>query len=278
MTLRTFLKKYTFVKRSYFSVMMPPRHFLASLFVVTILVLLAFSTLKYLQIPAGTLVDWVIGISIFWWLSAIVTIPWNMHYAAKRILTDASLSAEKGITINPEHVSYAGKLAKRFLWLAILLHLCTAIALYLLAYFEVTAIGYWASVAALLLTFFRPLQQAYEHLAYRLSAMAHQIRYPRDDVYELDRKLTELQTKVDQIVSQVDTTNEDSWAYKHEKTQSRLIESVNQLRNALDDLGMQNKREHELLARRSEEEMARLSEDAQFLNQVRDIIRFFKKA
>ena len=258
--------------------MMPPRNFLISLSVITILVLAAFSVLKSLQIPAGTLIDWVIGISIFWWLSAIVTIPWNMHYTAKRILTEASVSSEKGITVNPEHVLYAGKLAKRFLWLAILLHLCTAIALYFLAYFHVTAIGYWASVAALLLTFLRPLQQAYEHLAYRLSAISQQIRYPREDVYELSRKVTEMQGSINWINGLMDPNNEESWARKQEKAQVKITDSLEQLRNALDDFRMLNKREHELLARKSEEEMARLSEDAQFLNQVRDIIHFFKKA
>ncbi len=258
--------------------MMPPRNFLISLSVITILVLVGFSVLKSLQIPAGTLVDWVIGISIFWWLSGIVTIPWNMHYTAKRILTDASLSSEKGITVNPEHVSYARKLAKRFLWLAISLHLCTVVALYFLAYFNVTAIGYWASVAALLLTFLRPLQQAYEHLAYRLSTISHQIRYPREDVYELSRRVTELQGNMNHVTSLIDTHNEESWASKQEKAQAKLMDSLEQLRNAMDDFRTLNKREHELLARKSEEEMARLSEDAQFLNQVRDIIHFFKKA
>ena len=157
---------------------MPPRNFLISIALITVLV--AFSVLQTLGIPAGTLIDWVIGISIFWWLNAIVTIPWNMHYTARHILTEAAVSSEKGITVNPAHVLYAGKVAKRFLWLAVLLHVCTAIALYLLAYFQITAIGYWASVATLLLTLFRPLQRADEHLAHRLSTISQQIRYPRE--------------------------------------------------------------------------------------------------
>ncbi|MES2731007.1 MAG: hypothetical protein V4714_04635 [Bacteroidota bacterium] len=258
--------------------MMPPRSFLISLTVLTILVLAAFTVLKQLQIPAGALVDWVIGISIFWWLSAVVTIPWNMHYTAKSILTDASISATKGIAVNQEHVLYAGKLAKRFFWLAIVLHICTAVGLYFLAYFQITAIGYWASVAALLLTFLRPLQQAYEHLVHRLSAMAHQVRYPRDDVYELDRKVTELQGNMNWVTGLLDATKEDSWASKQEKAHTKVLDSLEKLTNAMDDFRILNKREHELLARKSEEEMARLSEDAQFLNQVRDIIQFFKKA
>jgi hypothetical protein len=258
--------------------MMPPRSFLISLTVLTILVLAAFTVLKELNIPAGALVDWVIGISIFWWLSAVVTIPWNMHYTAKSILNDASISATKGITVNQEHVSYAGKLAKRFFILAIVLHIFTAVALYFLAYFQITAIGYWASVAALLLTFLRPLQQAYEHLVLRLSSMAHQVRYPRDDVYELDRKVTELQGNMNWVTSLIDTAKEDSWASNQDKAQAKVIAKLEKLTNALEDFKTLNKREHELLSRRSEEEMARLSEDAQFLNQVRDIIQFFKKA
>jgi hypothetical protein len=258
--------------------MMPPRSFLISVALITILVLAAFSVLKTLDMPAGTLIDWVIGISIFWWLSAIVTIPWNMHYTAKRILTESAVSSEKGITVNPSHVKYAGKLAKRFLWLAVLLHVCTAIALYLLAYYQITAIGYWASVATLLLTLFRPLQRAYEHLALRLSDISHQIHYPREDVYELSKRVKEMQSDVDWVTNQLDTDKKDSWASNQEKAQAKISAGLDQLRSALDDLALQNKREHELLARKSADEMARLSEDAQFLNQVRDIIQFFKKA
>jgi uncharacterized protein YoxC len=258
--------------------MMPPRSFLISVALITILVLAAFSVLKTLDMPAGTLIDWVIGISIFWWLSAIVTIPWNMHYTAKHILTEAAVSSEKGITVNPAHVQYAGKLAKRFLWLAVLLHVCTAIALYLLAHFQITAIGYWASVATLLLTLLRPLQRAYEHLAHRLSNITHQIHYPREDVYELSQRINKMQSNLNEVLKKVDTTREESWASQQEKAQAKLSAGLDQLRSALEDLALQNKREHELLARKSADEMAKLSEDAQFLNQVRDIIQFFKKA
>ncbi len=46
----------------------------------------------------------------------------------------------------------------------------------------------------------------------------------------------------------------------------------------LETLKVENKTEHELLARKSEEAIAQLSEDSQFLNHAREIIRFFKKA
>jgi hypothetical protein len=43
-------------------------------------------------------------------------------------------------------------------------------------------------------------------------------------------------------------------------------------------LAQLNRKEHEALARQSAAEIAKLSEDAQFLNQVRELIRFFKSA
>lgn len=228
--------------------------------------------------PAGELVDWVIGISIFWWLSIIVTIPWNMHFTAKGILSEAAISTERGIPINEKHVAYARKLAKRFLILAIILHIVTVVGLYLLTYFQVTAIGYWASGAALLLTFLRPAQRAYDHLVHKLSTLSHEMRYPREDIFETHTRVVALEAKMNKVYTMLNTDEEDSWASKQEKAQKKVYDSVNQLRNAMEDLSLKNKREHELLARRSEEEMARLSEDAQFLNQVRDIIQFFKKA
>lgn len=46
----------------------------------------------------------------------------------------------------------------------------------------------------------------------------------------------------------------------------------------LEELTRTNAREHEALARQTAQEIAKLSEDARFLNQVRELIRFVKDA
>ena len=53
-----------------------------------ILLLLIFAILQWLDIPAGSFIDWVIAIATFEWLLLIVTVPWNIHFEAKEVLAD----------------------------------------------------------------------------------------------------------------------------------------------------------------------------------------------
>ncbi len=248
------------------------------IFAVTILVLIAFAVLKYLQIPAGTLIDWVVGIAAFWWLTGITTIPWNMHFAAKEVLLEAQTSSQKGIQVNATDVGYAQRLSKRFLLIAIALHIISAVVLYLLAYYGVTAMGYLASLAAILLTFVRPLYRLYDYIVHRLQLIRHEIKYPRDDVYELGNKLEKMVGKVKELEATLDFSKEESWAGKQQAWITYLNGKLTELVKDTERMQQQNEKEHEQLARRSEQEIAKLSEDAQFLNQVRELIRFVKSA
>lgn len=245
---------------------------------VTMLVLIVFAVLKYLQIPAGTLIDWVIGIAAFWWLTGITTIPWNMHFAAKEVLLDAKTSSDKGIKVNTTDVAYAQKLSKRFLWIAIALHIISAVVLYLLAFFNVTAVGYLASIASIGLTFVRPLSRLYDYIVHRLQIIRHEMQYPRDDVHELSTKLNSIFNTVRDLEIKMDLNYDDSWASQQQALLTKVNEKVMALGDAMEQFQQQNRREHDQLARRTEQDIAKLSEDAQFLNQVRELIRFVKSA
>ncbi|RTQ48873.1 hypothetical protein EJV47_14850 [Hymenobacter gummosus] len=254
------------------------RGFLGILTVLTILVLLLFTGLRLLQLPVGTLIDWVTGIGVFWWLAGVVVLPWDTHFAAKDVLEDARESRAKGIAVNEETVTFARRLARRFLWLAIGLHVFTAVVLYLLAYYQLTAVGYAASAAALLLTFVRPGQRAYAHLTRRLQTLSHQIRYPREDVVELRERVLALETDLQLATASLDQAEPGSWAYEQVQAQAHLRQQLDRLDARLEELTRQNSRDHEALARQAAADIARLSEDAQFLNQVRELIRFVKSA
>ncbi len=257
---------------------MLPRNFLPSLFSITIMVLLTFGVLRYMQVPAGELVDWVIGVAIFWWLMIIVTLPWNMHFAAKEVLAQAKQSKDKAIKVNVDDVAYAEKLSKRFFRVAIVLHLISAVALALLAYFNITSLGYISAVAALLLTILRPSMRMYEYVAARLSLITHEIKHPREDVAELRAKVDEWESRLQSLEYQLNTSQKDSFAYQQERTNASLEKDMKQLRSTLENLRAKNDSDHDQLGRKAESVIAKLSEDAQFLNQVRDIIKFFKQA
>ncbi len=253
-------------------------YFLPSLFSITLLVLIAFSVLQWLNMPVGTLVDWVIGIAVAWWLLAITVIPWNMHFTAKEVVHEAAASTDKGIPVNPKDVAYAARLAKGFFWLSISLHFISAVALYLLAYYQITPLGYLAALAALLLTFLRPLHRLYAHIAHRLQQVRQQITYPREDVHELRGKVTMLEEGVAKLTTQLNTEDEYSWASQVQRDMTDLKARIEKVHVLMDEAQLQNAKEHERLARKGEADLARLSEDAQFLNQVRDLVRFIKQA
>jgi hypothetical protein len=70
-------------------------------------VVLMFGLLRWLGMPAGHLLDWVIGVASFWWLLVVVTIPWNIHFEARHVLAEAAGSRERGIAVNEAHLAYA---------------------------------------------------------------------------------------------------------------------------------------------------------------------------
>jgi ABC-type multidrug transport system fused ATPase/permease subunit len=252
--------------------------FVAMLFFLAIGALILFFGLSWLHVPVGSLIDWLIGVAIVWWLGVVTTLPWNAHFAALRVVEEAQASRDEGIVVNEEHVAFAWRMATRFRTLAIGLHLLTAAVLFVLAYFQVIAVGYLAAVAALALTFARPAARAYEHLAERLRLMQHQVRYPREDVMELRNRVQELESQLKTINTSLDASETDSWAHTLAHSQAAVQRRLDRLDSLLEELTRANAREHEALARQTAQEIAKLSEDARFLNQVRELIRFVKDA
>lgn len=243
-----------------------------------VLVLLAFGVLQWLQIPTGNLVDWIIGIASFWWLFAIVTVPWNIHFEAREVIAEAAISQEKRIPVDRKQLDYVKKLSRWSILLAIALHVLSAIGLYWLAATGISAVGYVSSGATLLLTALRPAIRAYQYLAMRLAAIRQQIQYPREDVLELRGRFNNLENLVAEIEKKLDLQNPDSWAAKQEEKCQENRQGLARLQALLEQFQATNKVEHEQLSREARNAIAQLTEDSQVLNQVREIIRFFKTA
>lgn len=241
-------------------------------------VLLVFGILKWLQIPTGSFLDWVIAVAIFEWLLAIVTIPWNIHFEAKEVIAEATESTEKGIKIEQKQVNYAQVIAKRSLFAAITLHLISAIGFYTLAVLGISAIGYLGSVAALLLTILRPAVRAYQYLAARLTMIRQQVKYPREDILELRHRFRELEATVQRIEENLNPEYPDSWVARQQRQGEAIRHDLNRIAANLEELKATNQAEHNRLSREAEQAIAQLSTDGQFLDHVREIIRFFKSA
>lgn len=243
---------------------------------VGLLSLIVFFILRWLEIPAGSLADWLIGIAIFYWLLTIVTIPWNVYFESKEVIAEADVSDSKGIPVDMKQISYVQKVAKWAIFIAIALHLISAVVLYLLAFFEISVIGYISSIAALLLTFLRPAIRTYQYLANRLSTIRQQIKYPREDVVELRTRVKSLEVKVNNLEKELNFENNKSFASLQQKQISELKEKIEELTNYYRDLSTNNNLEHKQILQQSQNALAQLTEDSQFLGNVREIIRFFK--
>ncbi|MBD2526883.1 hypothetical protein [Nostoc sp. FACHB-133] len=252
--------------------------FISSIAGIVVVVLAAFGLLQWLHIPAGNFLDWVIGGASFWWLLVIVTVPWNVHFQAKEVLAEAAQSTEKGIPVDEKQVKYVTSLAKRSLWVAIALHLFSAVGLYTLAATGISTVGYISSGAALLLTILRPAIRAYEYLYARLAMIRQEWKYPREDIFELRDRFSILEQKIQLLEDQLNPEQ----PYSLPATQQRFAEETRRdlarIAANFEELRATNQTEHERLAREARTAIAQLSTDGQFLDHVHEIIRFFKTA
>ncbi|MBD2500390.1 hypothetical protein [Anabaena azotica] len=252
--------------------------FVSSITGIVVTVLLAFGILQWLHIPAGNFLDWIIGGASFWWLLVIVTVPWNVHFQAKQVLAEAAQSRERDIPVDERQVQYVQSLARRSLWIALGLHLFSTIGLYTLAATGISSVGYIGSGAALLLTILRPAIRAYEYIYARLTMISEEWKYPREDIVELRHRFVELEEKVRVLEDQFNLEQPYSLAATQQRFADETRKDLAKIAANLEELRATNHNEHERLTREARNAIAQLSTDGQFLDHVREIIRFFKTA
>lgn len=245
---------------------------------LALIILAGYGVVSWADIAAIQFIDWIIGIAIFGWLVTITTVPWNIHFQAREVVAEITLSLERGIQIDPEQRQYAVMVGRRSLWVALGLHGVSAVGLFALAWWHVSAIGYFGSLAALLLTVLRPSIRAYYFLAKRLSMIQRQCNYPREDVLELRGRMAMQEKLVENLSQRLNLGDPNSWISGQQKQWKSVRQDLTRVRKTLETLRVNNQVEHTQLAKNAENAIAQLSEDGQFLNQVRDLIRFVKTA
>jgi hypothetical protein len=241
-------------------------------------VLLVFGLLRWLGMPTGQLLDWVIGLVSFWWLLVVVTIPWNMHFGARQVLVEAAESRRRGIVVEASHLAYVRRWIGWSLLAAVALHLASALALYALAAVEISAIGYLGAAAALLLTGLRPAVAGYSYVSERLRAIGNAVRYPREDVVSLRSDLSVALERLTAVEHALNSAEAGSFAARQAALLGELRQDIERLRLAQDELRAANAAEHARLAREAEQAVARITADGQVLDHVRELVRFFKSA
>ncbi len=240
--------------------------------------LLAFGLLNWFQIPAGNLWDWAVGIGIFEWTILIVTVPWNIYFKAKAVAQTGTESQLQGMDVPERQIQYAKGVATKSLFVAIGLHLGTAIALYLLAANGITSLGYWSSIGVLLLTLLRPAISTYEYLATRLSEMQNQFLYPREDIFDLRERFGRLEDRVRELTDRFNPDDNESWVSQQNYRWETNREEIAKLTVSIANLKATNESEHQRLAQEAKQAISQITVDGQFLEHARELIRFFKEA
>jgi hypothetical protein len=246
--------------------------------VLLLLAAVIFGVLNFFQITAGHLLDWVLGIAILEWLLVIVTVPWNVYFAAKQASETAIDSQRRGIAIEERQLRYIQTICQRSLVTAVALHLLSAGGLYWIAQAGWTPLGYLGAGAALLLTVLRPAISTYEYLAERLRAIQQEFSYPREDIREVRDRVRQLEDELKFLQVKLDENDVDSWLSNQMQRWQKNQSEVASWNAQMQELRASNQLDHDRLSREAQQAISQLTVDGQFLDHVREIIRFFKTA
>jgi hypothetical protein len=228
----------------------------------------------------------VIGLG---WLAGLVTLPWNLYFAAHRALAGMTVSRERGISVRDADEAEAGRLARRMLGFAIGAHVGTAIAAALIAYVSRAQAGYYVAGFFLITTAFRPAAAYLGYVRARIGALARESTYPRDDVTGLLHQVehvrelvTEQGIRVQQLSESLrlaDTRLTDSIAHTRQLLAANIVQLQGSqaadreaCRSGRDDLG----RRIDDMVRRMEATLDGLSDQQELLAGLRALVRMVR--
>lgn len=241
------------------------------------LILIALGLLQLFGISVGSFVDWFVALLAFVWLMLVITVPWNIYFESKELLSEAASSRERNIDFDESKLGYVEKLSRGALALALFLHVLSAAAFYALAYWDLSSIGYYASAVAVLLSFLRPAMRGYQYLSMRLRVLRAEVFYPREDIVSIGAELALMKEQLATCVRELDKSDAESWATRVEQL-LRMRELREQaLAAELQQLEASNSSEHKDLRQETQRAVAQLSEDGKFIDHLLEIIRFIKR-
>ena len=251
---------------------------LSSLLISFAILVLSFAVLTWLKVPVGSFADWVGGLLAFLWLLAVVTVPWNIYFKARAVLNDAEATRERGLGVDERQVAYVRKLVWASLRIAIALHIISALVLFVLARTGVVRVGYFAAALALLLIALRPAISGYEYLTERLRTIRHNWNYPREDMIELRGRVDAIESGLNETRRHLDPDNPESLISLERIHTEESRRQIAKVAADVDSLRAENENAHVRLSQESRSAISQLTTDGQFLDHVREILRFFKSA
>jgi hypothetical protein len=207
-------------------------------------------------VSAQTLVSVGSALAALTWTVVLVTVPWNLFFAARGVVAGMASSRERGIAVKPQEESEARRIAGRMLRVAIGAHVLTAVVTAVAAHIAGAVLGYYVAGLFLLSTAARPSGAYFAHLRQRITILGRDSSYPRDDVVTLRSEVRELTQRLTDLEEAHRTTGEEA---------RRRSEEVAQLRRTI-----------ERMTRRVEDTVDGLSDHQELLGGLRALVRMIR--
>ena len=225
------------------------------------------------------------------WLIVLVSMPWNLYFAARRAVQEAAVSRERGVSVRPAIDAEARLISRRMLGLALGGHLGTAIAAAAIAYFSGSKTGYYIAGIFLLATAFRPAGAYLAHIRERIGVLTRESTHPREDVVtiraEVDvirQSLGDLRTELRQAADALGRT-EARLTDTITHTRSLLATDLDQLREGRETDRAQARsrqdgleRQVDQMGRRIEATLDGISDHEELMTGLRALVRIIRSA
>jgi hypothetical protein len=157
-----------------------------------LLALLVAWAARVVRVPTATLLTIAVVAVALSWLVVLVTVPWNLYFAARRAAQEMAVSRDRGITVRADYDDEARRISRRMLRFALGGHVGTAIAAAVIASASGNKTGYYVAGIFLLATMFRPASAYLFHVRERIGVFTRESMQPRDDVITLGERMDEV--------------------------------------------------------------------------------------
>ena len=176
---------------------------------------------RVVRVPVVTLLTVAAVVVALSWLVVLVTVPWNLYFAARRAALQMAVSRDRGIAVQSAYDAEAKRISNRMLRFALGGHVGTAIAATVIAYISGNKTGYYVAGIFLLATMFRPASAYFFHVRERIKVFTRESTHPRDDVITV-------RTRMDEVSARARQTADDL-----HRTQATLADTIQHTRNLL---------------------------------------------
>ncbi|MFI7418766.1 hypothetical protein [Nonomuraea sp. NPDC049684] len=214
----------------------------------------------YADVPLSILLSLGLGAICLVWLVVLLTLPWNLSFAARQVVRDIAVSRETGIDVPARGEEEARTIARRMLVLAVAGHVVSAVVVAVVTFFSGRQIGYYFAGFYLLATAFRPAGAYVGHLRERVRTLGREVRYPRPDVIALRDQVEALSAAAERLTRQA------------EEFGGELAAAKAGLERADHDL----ERRITLMARRFEETVDGLNDNQEIITGLRAFLRLLR--